>query len=113
MFWRVGRKSTTTFWSVLSVMKRIAKEVLGRCVIPVAELLPTSKKFLRRLGLRTSQGLFGQRIVSVQFANGRCFRLTHVDESYLAFQLFWRGGQFYEPLTRVLLEAALRPGDTF
>jgi FkbM family methyltransferase len=96
-----------------SVMKRIIKQALGRSVISVAEMLPWVRSLLRPLGVRTSQDLFGARIVSIQMPGGQSFRLTHVDETYLAFQLFWRGGEFYEPITRALVTALLRPGDTF
>lgn len=68
---------------------------------------------MKPLGIRTSQDLFGDRIVSIQIAGGKSFLLTHVDESYFGFQLFWRGGDYYEPITRALLASLLRPGDTF
>jgi len=94
-------------------MKRIAKKAIGRCIIPFVEWAPQWRKLLSSLGMRTSQGLFGNRTVSVQFSEGGAFRLTHVDQTYLAFQLFWLGGQFYEPITRALVQALLRNGDTF
>jgi FkbM family methyltransferase len=94
-------------------LKRIFKHVLGRALVSIAELLPRTRGLLRPLGLRTSQDLFGNRIVSVQLPNAKSLRLTHVDESYLAFQLFWRGSQYYEPITRSLLASLLHPGDTF
>src|SRR5438045_2344759 len=94
-------------------MKRMLKEAIGRSVIASAETLPAIKPLLRAIGLRTSQGLFGSRTVSIQTRAERPFRLTRVDESYLAFQLFWRGGEYYEPLTRALLATLLRPEDLF
>ena len=94
-------------------VKRIIKRLLGRFVISAAEMLPRTRTILKPLGMRTSQDLFGDRIVTIQFASARSFRLTNVDESYFGFQLFWRGGDYYEPITRALLEALLRPGDTF
>jgi len=94
-------------------MKKIAKTAIGRGIIPVAERVPKSRRFLRALGMRTSRRLFGKRTISIEVSDRRPFRLTHVDESYLAFQLFWLGGHFYEPITRALLEALLCPGDTF
>jgi FkbM family methyltransferase len=39
-------------------------------------------------------------------------RLTTVDKSYLAFQLFWHGLNYYEPITRLLLGRLLQPGAT-
>ena len=94
-------------------VKGILKRLLGGGAISAAEMLPWARRFLRPLGMRTSQDLFGDRIVSIQIPGRQAFRLRHVDESYLAFQLFWRGGEYYEPITRALVEALLRPGDTF
>ena len=89
------------------------KAAVGQCALSVAERLPSAKALLRRIGLRTSQDLFGKRSVTVQLGDGREFRLTHVDESYLAFQLFWRGGDYYEPITRALLQVLVQPGARF
>jgi FkbM family methyltransferase len=94
-------------------MKRRIKQAVGRCAISIASLVPWSRSVLRPIGLRASQDLFGQRIVSINSFGGQSFRLTHVDESYLAFQLFWHGGQYYEPISRAVLEALLRPEHTF
>src|ERR1700716_3445890 len=95
------------------VMKTVVKQAVGRGIIPFAQRLSRGRQLLRRLGLRTSRDLFGDRIVSIHFTDGRSFRLANVDASYLSFQLFWRGGEYYEPITRMLLEGLLRPGDTF
>jgi FkbM family methyltransferase len=94
-------------------MKRIIKNTLGRCVVSLAHKLPQSRSFLKALGLRTSQGVFEDRIVSIPLKGSRPLRLTHVDESYLAFQLFWRGSDYYEPITRQLLQILVQPRDTF
>jgi len=94
-------------------MKRLIKEILGQCALSAASLLPAARPVLRPLGLRTSQGLFGNRTVWIHSRAGQPFRLTHVDESFLAFQLFWLGGDYYEPITLALLKALLRPGDRF
>ncbi len=94
-------------------MKRLLKNALGKCVLSVAESLPRSKGLVKTLGLRTTQDLFGNRIASIPLPGGQPLRLTHLDESYLAFQLFWHGAGYYEPITRALLAALLQPGDSF
>jgi len=94
-------------------MKKPIKTALGRSVIRMAMQFPRARRTLRTAGLRCSQGLFENRIVSIPFDRRRVLRLTNVDESYLAFQLFWRGFQYYEPITRLLLIELLRPGTTF
>jgi len=96
-----------------SRMKKLIKTALGRFVIRVAMQFPRTRRPLRPAGLRCSQGLFGNRIVSIPFDRGRALRLTNLDESYLAFQLFWRGFRYYEPITRLLLIELLHPGATF
>lgn len=94
-------------------MKSLVKKIIGRCVVAAAERWPRARPRLRRLGVRTSEDLFGERAVSIPTPQGRSLQLTHLDDSYLSFQLFWHGLEYYEPLTRALLEALVRPGDTF
>jgi FkbM family methyltransferase len=94
-------------------MKQLIKNNIGRCVIPLGEKLPATKRFLKTLGYHTSEGQFQSRTVSVQFAHGGSFRLTNIDRNYLSFQLFWRGADYYEPITRMVIRELLRPGDTF
>ena len=98
---------------LMLAMRRIVKRALGRCVVPLAQKLPRGRRFLRPIGARTSEGFFGDRIVSIQTTKHRSLRLTNLDESYLAFQLFWHGGHYYEPITRALVEVLLQPGDVF
>jgi FkbM family methyltransferase len=93
--------------------KSIMKRMLGRLSIAAATGVPQIRPLLKPLGLRCSQGLFGNRTVSIHIRGHRPLRLTSVDESYLAFQLFWRGFDYYEPITRTLLQELVRPGDTF
>src|SRR6516225_3009157 len=94
-------------------MKRLIKRALGRIAICAGIALPRSRRILRSVGLRCSQNLFGNRAVSIPISQRKMLRLTNVDESYLAFQLFWHGFQYYEPITRLLLREILRPGGTF
>lgn len=94
-------------------MKRLLKNAIGRSSISIAAVFPGSRQLLGHVGIRTSQGLFGERIVVIRLDEERSIRLTNVDGSYLAFQLFWHGGHYYEPITRALLSQLIEPGDTF
>jgi FkbM family methyltransferase len=94
-------------------MKRLIKGVLGRIAICAGIALPRSRRILKSIGLRCSQDLFRNRAVSIPISNRKALRLTNVDNSYLAFQLFWHGFQYYEPITCLLLREILRPGATF
>src|SRR5437762_14112203 len=97
----------------MQLFKQSLKQALGRSVLSAGQMLPCARPLLRRVGIRTSQDLFGNRTISIPLDGRKHLRLTQVDESYLAFQLFWRGYQFYEPITRALLTRLLNPGDTF
>jgi FkbM family methyltransferase len=71
------------------------------------------KTKLREFGLRTAGPQFGDRIGRIQLPDGRSFRLASISQNYLSFELFWRGGGYYEPITRLLLEELVHTGDTF
>jgi FkbM family methyltransferase len=86
---------------------------LGTALALLGEKVPALRQSLKSLGLRTSLRHFGSRPVSIRIAKKRAFWCSHVDESYLAFQLFWRGGEYYEPITRQLMQTLVQPGDTF
>ena len=94
-------------------MRQHAKMVLGGSLVRLAHKIPGLRPFLGPLGIRTSVGLFGDRIVTIPMRGQRSFRLTCLDESYLAFQLFWRGIDYYEPTTLKLLQGLLKPGAAF
>ena len=94
-------------------MKAFIKRAAGRVAIEIGSRIPSSRRMLKPAGLRCSQGLFGNRVVSIPIEHRPPLRLTTVDESYLAFQLFWRGLNYYEPITRLLLARLLPPGATF
>lgn len=93
-------------------MKQIVKRCLGRLAISSAARTPRIRSLLKPIGLRCAQGLFGERIVEI-LHDGRPLRLTHLDECYLAFQIFWHGIDFYEPITRALLKELITPASTF
>lgn len=94
-------------------VKKIIRNVLGRFAISLAGRTPQARRFLAPIGLRCSQDSFGDRIVEIPRPEGRPLRLTRLDDCYLAFQLFWRGIDFYEPITRALIKELIRPGGTF
>ena len=94
-------------------LKQTIKRALGQGLISLGEQLPQARRLLKPLAVRTSRGRFGNRAVSIPLGEDRVMRFTQVDENYLAFQLFWKGGDYYEPITRRLLQALVRPGDTF
>src|SRR6266568_2416125 len=75
----------------------------GRCLLHFCDYLPQAKPLFRKLGLRTKKEWFGGRVVRVQLPGGRSFKLASVSENYLSFEIFWRGTQYYEPITSLVL----------
>ncbi|MFN7139880.1 MAG: FkbM family methyltransferase, partial [Limisphaerales bacterium] len=94
-------------------MKQFIKLSLGNCLRRTAQWCPAAKPFLRSLGIRTSEPTFKNSIASIQFRRRPPLDLTNAHENYLSFQLFWRGGDFYEPATRTILELLARSSRTF
>jgi len=95
-------------------MKAMMKQCIGKALINIANSWPTSKGFLKSLGMRATVRLFSpRRAVSVQTPNGQTLKLTHVSSNYLSLQLFWKGTSYYEPLTTLAVQELLHPGSTF
>src|SRR5260221_13332236 len=80
-------------------MAAALKRLLGRRLLAFANALPAAKPLLRRWGQRTSKEWFDGRIVRAQSRDGFRLRLASLGENYLTFELFWRGLDYYEPLT--------------
>ncbi|HLH52954.1 MAG TPA: FkbM family methyltransferase [Verrucomicrobiae bacterium] len=94
-------------------MKKTLRKCLGRLAISLGTTLPQLRGLLAPVGIRCAQDFFGERTVEVPRATGPALKLTNLDDCYLAFQLYWRGIDFYEPITRALLHELLSPGSTF
>lgn len=94
-------------------MKAVIKKVIGKSLIQIGSSWPNSKPFLKALGIRTSEPYFCDRAVSVQTQTGHTLRLTNLNDSYLSFQVFWKGTVYYEPITTLVIQELLEPGATF
>ena len=91
----------------------VLKRLVGGALIEALRSFPRMRAPLRTLGMRSSQEWFGPRPVRLDAGSGRRLQMVHVDESYLAFQLFWKGCGHYEPLTTRLIESLLQTAGTF
>jgi FkbM family methyltransferase len=89
------------------------KRLVGRGLFEVCENMPGLKPAVRKWGMRTSPEWFQGRTVRIQMSDGASFKLASLPENYLSFELFWRGGGYYEPVTTLLAQAFVQPGDTF
>ncbi|MEW6306708.1 MAG: FkbM family methyltransferase, partial [Verrucomicrobiota bacterium] len=95
------------------LMSDLLKRLTGKCVLGLCDRHPGMKPLFRKLGLRTSMEWFGDRVVRIQLPDGRSFKLASLARNYLSFELFWRGTTYYEPITSLVMQQLLRPGDTF
>jgi len=89
------------------------KPSIGKSLINLCDCFPKFRPWVSGWGLRTRQEWFGRRVAEIQLPNGRSFKLVSVAENYLSFQLFWLGGQFYEPITAMVIKELVGPGDVF
>jgi FkbM family methyltransferase len=94
-------------------VNRLLKRQIGTGLLILCDRFPGLKRFVRRWGLRTSKEWFGDRVVRVQVPGGRSFKLASVSRNYLSFELFWRGTEYYEPITTLVLQELVCPGATF
>src|SRR5258708_21949149 len=84
-------------------MGETLKRGLGRGLWAAAEAMPFAKPWLGRWGRRTRQEWFTGRVVRAKSRDGLPLGLASVAKNYLSFELFWRGLDYYEPLTAWLV----------
>src|SRR5215204_5639947 len=89
------------------------KRRLGLGLLSLCERMPAARSWLGKAGMRTQPAWFADRVVEVPLPNRRGLKLASFGHNYLSFQLFWRGLNYYEPITRMLSQELLEPGDTF
>jgi len=89
------------------------KRRLGLALFHICQRMPAAKCCLRGFGMRTMPSWFTGRVGEVPLPNGAILKLPSFGHNYLSFQLFWRGLDYYEPVTRRVCENLLAPGDTF
>ncbi|MDB6115732.1 MAG: hypothetical protein JWM88_3425 [Verrucomicrobia bacterium] len=91
----------------------LPKRFLGRVLFEICDRVPAARPFLSRWGLRTSQEWFEGSVPTALSPTGRQLRLASFGENYLSFELFWRGLDYYEPLTTALAVALTRKTGLF
>jgi len=93
--------------------KLLIKTWIGKSLITFCNCVRPSRSFLKPWGLRTSKEWFGDRLVRVCGREGSSFKLSHVSQNYLSFELFWRGLEYYEPISIRLVQELVQPGQVF
>lgn len=89
------------------------KKAIGWLVWQAGSRLPTARARTSALGLRTRQSWYRGRIADVELYGGERVWLTHLDQNYLSFQLFWKSWRHFEPLTTALLAELLSDRQVF
>jgi FkbM family methyltransferase len=93
---------------------KLPKPFLGRLLYEVSDHLPSARPWLARWGLRTRQEWFEGEVPVVRSRRtGQHLRLPSFGANYLSFELFWRGLDYYEPLTTALAVMLTEPTGLF
>jgi FkbM family methyltransferase len=83
----------------------LPKRQLGRILLGMSTRFPALRPALCPWGLRTRREWFEGRIPEAwSRRRGRGLKLASFSQNYLSFELFWRGLDYYEPLTTLLAE---------
>lgn len=89
------------------------KDAIGWLVWQAGNRLPRLRAHLAPLGLRTRQAAYRGRLADVELFDGRRVWLTHLDQNYLSYQLFWKSWRHFEPLTTALMMELLADAQVF
>lgn len=90
------------------------KRLLGRVLYGLGAHLPPARPWLSRWGLRTKPEWFPNRAPQIRSrATGQRLRLASFGDNYLSFELFWRGLDYYEPLTAWMIGALANSTNLF
>lgn len=90
------------------------KKWLGRMLYGGAVLFPSLRPSLVRWGLRTRADWFTGWVPAVHSrVTGQRLLLPSFSKNYLSFELFWRGLDYYEPLTAWLMQKLADPTGLF
>jgi FkbM family methyltransferase len=83
----------------------LPKVLLGRTLFRFSEWFPSVRPRLMRWGLRTQAPWFAGRVPEARSAaSGHRVKLASFSDNYLSFTLYWRGLDYYEPLSTALME---------
>lgn len=90
------------------------RRFLGRVLYALGAHLPSVRPWIARWGLRTKPEWFTNRMPWVRSRRtGQRLRLASFGANYLSFELFWRGLDYYEPLTSALAVSLAGSADLF
>jgi hypothetical protein len=98
--------------SHLNALKKTILSPVRETLIAVNCAVDPFRSCLDRIGITPAH--FGNRVVRVPIRKGsEPLLLTGADDVHLAFQLFWRGIDYYEPFTRTVIEGLSATAESF
>ena len=83
-------------------LKRIIKKGIATLFVPVCNMSDSIRKLVMPIGMRSDQQDLEGRRLTFRAPNGKSIILTNAHLNYLTFTLFWRGWEYYEPLSTLL-----------
>lgn len=89
------------------------KRHFGSCLVNLCATLPGTRPLVQRLGLHTSKEWFQGRVVAIPLPWGGRIKLASFGWNYLSFELFWKGLEYYEPITTLLSRRLAKETATF
>jgi FkbM family methyltransferase len=93
----------------MNPVKRLAADAIWA----VSSHSPALRRVMKPLGLRTPYTSYGGRVGSFATPDGRVVKLTHLERNYMSFELHWKGWEYYEPVTSLLLSHLAKQSATF
>lgn len=83
----------------------LPKQQIGRALYGLCTAFPSLRPRLSRWGMRTQAPWFEGKVPTAESRLTGCqVKLASFSRNYLSFELFWRGLDYYEPLTTGLAE---------
>lgn len=89
-------------------MKKIATEILWHST----SRLYSARRLLKPLGMRTFKWI-GPRPATVLLPGGNTAQFSDIGRSFLAFELYWKGWQYFSPYTILTVRELIRDCGTF
>jgi len=71
------------------------------------------RQILKPLGLRTNYKFYSGKNGRIALWQNKSILLTNLDKNYLSFELFWKGWEYYEPQTAILINELLQEKNIF
>jgi FkbM family methyltransferase len=89
------------------------KKVVSWFILILSKESKLFRKLLKPYGLRTKTKIYQDGACKIYLVNNKTAKLTNLDKNWLSFELYWKGRQYYEPITMLLFRELLKEIDIF